>query len=309
MLFRETAANRPDRGVEAAASFVQAALKLLPTRIQSPTWLLEFEYGEQSFEEASRLAEKFRGRFLPHRPDDPIHDLPDILVSGGDVILSRLESSRFEGASVIAGGYPFIFVSTRFSGRMLFTLAHELGHLIAHHREQQAVIFDTASQIGAKKRYRSPAEAFVNAFASNLLMPTRGVAVALKEIREALNVQADAVGDVEILYLARFYGVSFEVAALRCEQLDLLPEGGAWSLAEHLRKEHRSPEKRGDALGLPKRSDVSIPKASSNLLRAAAKQIEEGKASLGWVTDRLGCSAQEVYAAHAASEANRGPYH
>jgi Zn-dependent peptidase ImmA (M78 family) len=309
VLFRARASQRRDFGVESVASFVQAALAILPPRKIIPEWLRAFELKEETYQEASRLADDFRVLFTPDRLEDTLFDLPDILVNLGDVILSRLETSRFEGASVVADGYPFIFVSPRFSGRMLFTLAHELGHLIAHHKEDRSASFDRPSQIGAKRRYNSKSEAFANAFASVVLMPARGVGIALKQIRQTLYAKSENVGDVEILYLARLYGVSFEVAALRCEKLGLLAEGGAWSLAEHLRRHHGSPEKRADAVGIPKRRTISIPRVSQNLLKVAAEQIEKGTVSLGWVSDRFGCSAKEVYAAHAASEVNRGPYH
>jgi Zn-dependent peptidase ImmA (M78 family) len=308
MLFRSTASPRPDLGVEHAASFVQAALSILPPRTEPPEWLSRFDPSNETYEEAARLAETFRAFFTPDRPDDPLLHLPDIIANQGSVILGQLETSKFEGASVIADGYAFIFVSPRFSGRMLFTLAHEIGHLIAHHRSQRAVVFDRATQIGGR-RYRNTSEAFVDTFASVLLMPTHGVAVALREIRSALRVAARTLGDVEILYLARLYGVSFEVAARRCEDLELLPSGGARSLVDYLREHHRGAEKRADALGLPVRPKVSIPRVSFNLLRVAAEKVKDGTASLGWVTDRLGCTVNDIYAANASLEVGRGPHH
>jgi Zn-dependent peptidase ImmA (M78 family) len=309
LLFRTSASSRPDLGVETAASFVQAAISILPHRNSPPEWLSNFDFKEESYEEATRLAENFRFLFIPDRLDDPLYDLPNILVNLGGVILSRLESSRFEGASVVANGYAFVFVSPRFVGRMLFTLAHEVGHLVAHHRNERSVVFDLASQIGGTRRYRSRSEAFVDAFASALLMPTRGVGIALREIRSSFHIESDVIGDVEILCLARLYGVSFEVAALRCEKLGLLPKGGAMSLADVLRENHGSPEKRADALRLPARPTISFPRVSQNLLSAAASKIEEGSVSLGWVTDHLACSMNDVYAARSALGTARGPHH
>jgi Zn-dependent peptidase ImmA (M78 family) len=307
MLFRSTAASRPDFGVEHAASFVQAALSILPPRTAPPEWLSKFEVGNETYEEAARLAESFRVLFTPDRLDDPLPELPEIIIDQGEVILGQLETSKFEGASVVADGYAFIFVSPRFSGRMLFTLAHEIGHLLAHHRKQRAVIFDRATQISGS-RHRTASEAFANAFASVVLMPTRGVAIALREIRSILKIAGETVGDVELLYLARLYGVSFEVAARRCEDLELLPTGGARSLVDYLREHHGGAEKRANELGLPERLRVSIPRVSSNLLRPAAERIKSGTISLGWVTDRLGCTVNDIYAANASLEVGRGPH-
>jgi Zn-dependent peptidase ImmA (M78 family) len=307
LLFRSTASSRPDLGVESAAAFVEAAIKILPPRAALPEWFSDFAFSAETYDEAGRLADEFRLRFIPDRLDDPLLDLPEILIRLG-VIIGRLETSRFEGASAVTDGYAFIFVSPRFSGRMLFTLAHELGHLIAHHKERRAVVFDRATQIGGRRHLTRP-ESFVDAFASALLMPASGVGKALRTIRKTLWVQSEVVGDVELLYLARFYGVSFDVAARRCEDLGLLPRGGAISLADHIRELHGSPEKRAEALGLPARPTIYIPHASSNLLKTAVSQIERGNVSLGWVTDRLGCTANDIYAARAVSEAARGPHH
>jgi Zn-dependent peptidase ImmA (M78 family) len=308
MLFRQTTSSRPDRGVEAAAAFVEAALKLLPPREGPPEWLSRFRFEQETYGEAARLADEFRQMLLPDRIDDPLTDLPRLIVDLG-VILGRLETSRFEGASVVADGYPFVFVSPRFSGRMLFTLAHEVGHLITHHRDSnRSVTFDLAGQIGNLGRYRSQSEFFVNAFASVLLLPARGVGKFLQQVRKTLDITNPAIGDVEILYLSRFYGVSFEVAARRCEDLELLPSGGAKSLTDHLRDYFGGPEKRAASLRMPSREPVQIPRVSENLLSVAAKKVEQGEVSIGWVTDRLNCSINDVYGSR-VSEGRRGPHH
>jgi Zn-dependent peptidase ImmA (M78 family) len=309
LLFRQTTSSRPDRGVEAAAAFVEAALKLLPIRAAPPDWLLKFRFEQENYEEAARLADEFRQMLSPNRLDDPLIELPQLIIDRG-VILGRLETSRFEGASVVADGYPFVFVSPRFSGRMLFTLAHEVGHLITHHRESaRSVTFDLAGQIGRFGRYRSQSEYFVNAFASVLLLPARGVGKFLQQVRKTLGITNPAIGDIEILYLSRFYGVSFEVAARRCEDLQLLPSGGAKSLSDYLRDNFDGPEKRASSLGLPNRENVHIPRVSQNLLKVAAQKVEQGEASIGWVTDRLNCSVNDVYGSRVSGEGRRGSHH
>jgi Zn-dependent peptidase ImmA (M78 family) len=283
---------------------------LLPRRKAPPEWISRFRFEQETYQEAERLADEFRQMLLPDdRIDDPLTDLPRLIVDLG-VILGRLETSRFEGASVVADGYPFVFVSPRFSRRMLFTLAHEIGHLITHHRNSnRSVTFDLAGQIGGLSRYRSHAEFFVNAFASVLLLPARGVGKFLQQVRKTLGITNPSIGDVEILYLSRFYGVSFEVAARRCEDLQLLPSGGAKSLADHLRDYFGGPEKRAEALRLPKREPVHIPRVSQNLLTVAAKKVEQGEVSIGWVTDRLNCSINDVYGSRISGEGRRGPHH
>lgn len=93
--------------------------------------------------------------------------------------------------------------------------------------------------------------------------------------------------------------MSFEVAARRCEQLELLPEGGAISLTEVLKKDYGSPERRAESLGLPPRPAVVIPKISDNLLRPLLDRIEADEVSIGWAAERFGLSIDEIYEAHA----------
>jgi Zn-dependent peptidase ImmA (M78 family)/transcriptional regulator with XRE-family HTH domain len=298
-LFRGFDSRDFEPSVEAVAAFVETALQLLPKRQSNPAWLRSFAMTGEIYEEAHKLASLFRATFLPERQDEPLIDLPQLLVDQCDVILARLHYSRYEGASLIAGGYCFIFVSPRFAARMLFTVAHELGHILAHRDDNAVAVFERTSQIGPTRRTGSRTERFVDAFASVLLLPDRGVGRALSRIRSTLNIESPMLGDVEILLLARIFGVSFETAARRCEDLDLLPEGGALSLADQLKKDFGNPEKRATELGLPPRPDIRIPKISHNLVTAAVQRIQSGEFSAGWVADHLGISVGELFATHA----------
>ena len=67
---------------------------------------------------------------------------------------------------------------------MLFTLAHELGHLLIHHDEQnhlQSLTSKANERDEKAKTYKK--EFYAHAFASCLLMPAQGVGLALKKIR------------------------------------------------------------------------------------------------------------------------------
>lgn len=301
LLFRSaTDSGRLDQRttIEFVAGFVEAALQVLPVRTQPPEWLRGLEPAAQTYIEAHRLAARFRALFLPQRMEDSILDLPQVLSGDAGVILGTLRMSRYEGASIVIGGYCFIFVSPRFLARMLFTVAHELGHILAHHQQGKGAVFDGAKRIGAW-RQRTREEQFADGFASAVLMPEQGVALALKAIREALNVTSGHVGDIQILYLARFFGVSFDVAARRCEQLELLPAGGAFSLSEALRKSHGNPERRAEQLGMPPRPPVTIPRISDNLLQPLVRKIAADDVSIGWAAERFGLSIDDIYEANA----------
>jgi hypothetical protein len=286
-----------ERTIEDVASFVEAALSLLPHRENSPEWLEHFTLNRESYEEAHRLASLFRNVFVPDRDDEPLTDLADVLVDHASCIVNQLRLSRYEGASLTISGYCFIFVSPRFAGRMLFTLAHELGHLIAHHEKEPAAVFERISHISQASK-ASRRERFVDAFASILLLPDRGVGMALQKIRELFHITSSSVGDIELLCLSRFFGVSFEVAARRCEDLELLPTGGAAALTRQLTKEFGSPEQRATQLGLPPRPEVLIPRVSPNLMETIIRSIDSGEISAGWASERFGLSVDEIYRAH-----------
>ena len=284
--------------IERIAEYVTSALRILPKANHSKAWYCDFRVQEMTYTEAHRLAARFRTAFFPDRPDDPILDLPAVLSEHGLAHLSLLSKSRIEGASVTIAGYAFIFLSPRFPGRMLFTLAHELGHVVAEHGEEGTAVFERSSQIGGLRRKRKN-ELFVDAFASALLMPDRGVGRFLHTIRETLDIASSSVGDIELLLLARYFGVSFDVAARRCEDLRLLPEGAAWAMSRQLRKEFGSAEKRAESAGLPARQEVQFPKISPQLLDGVVRSVNQGEVSAGWAADRFGFSIGELQDWHA----------
>ena len=258
-----------------------------------------------TYEEAERLAAELRAFIYPGEVDSPAIDLPQRLRMLDGLIVSQLKNSKYEGACVAAGGYLFVFVSPRFRARMLFTLGHELGHIVAHHALQSAHL-DLASSIGS---FRNRAESFADAFSSAFLLPAPAVGGSLKAIRQIIGATRDEVGDVEILILARLHGVSFDVAARRCENLDLLPPGGAASLAHYIREHHQNPEKRAEALKLPPRNEISFDVVSPILMEFVHESVARGLTSPTWMADRLNTSIESIYETHASTNERRAATH
>src|SRR5262249_5567392 len=106
-------------------------------------------------------------------------------------------------------------------------------------------------------------------------------------------------GDLEISLLARIYGVSFYVAARRCEDLGLLPRGGAASLEHALRKKFGSAEKRGDMAQLPMRPEIVFQNVTEPLLVSAMEKIRSGDLSIGKASEALGISVIDLLKANA----------
>lgn len=299
-LFREvrSSSNEYDITVERISIFVEASLEVLPKRAALPQWLEAFPSEEKTYAAADRLSKISRATLYPEDVDGPIPDLGERLGTLEGLIVSKLGYSRYEGISLIAGNYCFLFVSPRFSGRMLFTLGHEFGHLISDHAGGEFARFETAKQIGSFGE-RSRTEAFVDAFASCLLIPDTGLGKFLNFAQEHLDLSVERITDRDILLIARFFGVSFEVAGLRLESLGILQSGVTFSLADYLRKEFKSPEKRADLLGISPREKVVIPNVSPQLSGPLLSAIRKGAVSVGWASNSFGYSIGDIFAEQA----------
>ena len=113
--------------------------------------------------------------------------------------------------------------------RMLFTLAHELGHLLSHHDLSEDFAFlgqgfacRVGVSVGAQGRRTIRARiCFVPAHACGWSRDRS------EENPGAAHIKGgETLGDVEVLFLSRIYGVSFAAAAKRCEDLRLFTPRG-----------------------------------------------------------------------------------
>jgi len=299
LLFRQTMGDyRPSQvaEVELLSEKIERSLELIPPTVDLD-WLKRFEGSHSTFDDAVRDGDTFREVFFNGDMLEPLLGLPSIAVDKVGVILTILRQSRIDGASAVINGIPFVFVSPRFPPRMLFTVAHELGHIVAHHMSGNSFAwFD--SNTGGIRQPRRQVERYADAFASNLLLPMAGVGIALRKIREIHQVHQDAVGDIEILYLGRLFGVSFQVAARRCEDLGLLPSGGALSLFDEIRKEFGSPEKRAEQLGLPARPEIIFPTLPRQVLEGAIRKVRAGEVSIGRASESLSVPMELIMEIH-----------
>ena len=303
LLFRRaTVAGKalPQVTLDHLSGKLDASLKVLRQQPASgPIWWREhFDIGPQDRRTAELHAARFREVFFSGDQLGPLHSLPQIVADRMGVLLFVTRSADFDGASALLDGTAFVFVSARFRPRMLFTLAHEIGHLVAHHDagEPFAVIDEDVEDRSTR---RTDQERYANYFASALLMPAQGFAIALKKVREVAGTSRREVGDLEISLLARIYGVSFWAAALRSEALSLIPRGGAAALNEKLNKAHGSAEKRAEEVGLPPRAEIIFPPVPQPLLQSAVEKIRAGELSLGRAAALLELSISDLMTANA----------
>jgi Zn-dependent peptidase ImmA (M78 family) len=294
VLFRDAIKNMNEKQKADKLSYMVGNSFSLLTEFQ-PNELLfgGFPSVENTYKNARLLAAKFRELFCNADFLIPLLHLPKIVSEELKCIVFVTELGKdVDGASAIINKIPFIFISPRFEPRMLFTLAHELAHIIAHHNQNEDFA-KVDHYISTLTRNKSKDEGFANAFASELLLPEEGVAVTLQKIRKHFSITGN-LGDVEIIYLSRIYGVSFDAAAKRCEDMKLIPTGGAASLSENLKERHGSAEKRAEGLRIPERPRIEFPKVSSSLIKSAIDKVYKGEISLGKASEILSIPFAEI---------------
>jgi Zn-dependent peptidase ImmA (M78 family) len=298
VLFRSVMNQMPE-----ASQFSQRIDQLLAfsPSAHNESWIEGMPRKHRSQADAEETARAFREHHVNDDQLGPLQQLPRILDSLG-VVQIIINGERIEGASSIVGGTPFIFISPRFPPRMLFTLGHELGHLIVHQDSDFAAADEEAGDQPQAKGSQDPREEkYCQWFASSLLLPRAGVGAALKRFRQRNGIESDSIGDVELLFLAHFYGVSFFAAANRCEDLHLLPKGGALSLYQRLIEDYKNPEERAVEVGFPAREKLDFPRIPKAIVGKVLGAIQRGEISIGGAASLLNVSLRDVMAKKADS--------
>lgn len=209
----------------------------------------------------------------------PLFDLPSLLDERLGILMFPVGHEKLDGGCAVIDGGAFIFVSDVDRDDALFSCAHELGHLVAMYARrvnEDGAVLDPAG--GAEDSARGPFEHFADVFAAELLIPTRGLGLALRKVRALAGVTRGSIGDIELLYLSRIFGVPFIAAARRCERATLLPKGGAAKLHRYLVERFGGPEQRAEELGLPPRVKSEFAALPRSVELTIIKQAEAGRA-------------------------------
>jgi Zn-dependent peptidase ImmA (M78 family)/transcriptional regulator with XRE-family HTH domain len=167
--------------------------------------------GRGVLREAERIADLARTQ-LGLGPTLPAVQLREVLEERLAIKTFVLAAeSALSGACIFheaVGGCVLVIVKA--IPHMLYTLAHELGHLLAHR--------DTPTVDEGPFGLKTPKERFANAFAANLLMPR----AALQEMFAAVYRTRAEFGALEVIHLARHFGVSFPAMLWRLQNLRLI---------------------------------------------------------------------------------------
>jgi Zn-dependent peptidase ImmA (M78 family)/transcriptional regulator with XRE-family HTH domain len=143
------------------------------------------------------------------KDDEPIGDIVGLMENAGIKIkANEFVLKNFFGFSVSAAdGGPAIVVNASKEvtvERMIFTVAHELGHLLLHPKA-----YDPAKSDESK-----PEEKQANRFAAHFLMPQRAFEKKMSE--------SYGLGFLEkVLHIKRFFGVSYQAVLYRLAEMEI----------------------------------------------------------------------------------------
>lgn len=133
-----------------------------------------------------------------------------------DVLVEKYPGDPLSGAAITAGDFPLIFVNAQHpTPRCLFTVAHELGHLLLSHSGTITMDDNLAGS--------TPDERQANAFAAAFLMPADKVGTYLAQYGRGAESLARMLYD---------FGVSFESLTYRLHSLRQIDDAGRDSLRE-----------------------------------------------------------------------------
>ncbi len=147
---------------------------------------------------------------LGYGDTEPI-DLERVLMKENIITMFREMSDTACGLSVkSANGRKFMLINCKMSlARQNYTIAHELYHLYVDEDPKPHLCV---------KGGKAPTEKKADAFASALLMPSKGV-LGLIPMNEAKNLSLATVMKIE-----QYFAVSHKAVLIRLKRLDLLTE-------------------------------------------------------------------------------------
>jgi transcriptional regulator with XRE-family HTH domain len=221
-------------------------------------------------------------------------DLPELIeeVFGADVAVEPL-GNGFDGLAAMGQGAKLILLSTTSNpARQRFTLAHELGHLLAD--DDQDVHLDR--DIFERAQKRDPSEQRANAFASVFLLPEQTLRKALDAVRLTRESFAALCCD---------FVVSPETLAYRLLKLRVIDAGGCDYYKRMTAREAAVVADRVEEFD----GQVAVSgekRLPGLLLRDTRAAYEDGKATLRPYASLLGVDVDELRDQFASAQDNGG---
>lgn len=182
-----------------------------------------------------------------------------------------------------AVGFCVVVNSDMTFGRQAFTLVHELCHAWFHSQEVDAWI----SFVGSS----AARERFCDAFAGEFLVPSDGLARAVRD----LEATGEKVDPISAVHLQRYFGVSYATILVRLSQERLI------SGDEYEELKGVSSSKLALSLGYEVHpadlGDYELPpleRLPDRMLRLLARAVMEGTITRGDAAETLGLSLEDL---------------
>ncbi|NCN08220.1 MAG: ImmA/IrrE family metallo-endopeptidase [Leptospira sp.] len=199
--------------------YIELERKIKYSRV-SPESIQPFDREKYSLHEGAKtLAEKQRDSLS--LGNDPILSMRKLLEQEIGLLVFYFPIEK----SGITAGYIFnddvggcIFVNKKHSiEKRRFALAHEYAHFLADRRKMS--IDEEGESKHAHKIEES--DTFANLFASHFLMPD----IKVKQMFDHIANSTQKFTELDIAYLAVYFGVSYEAITNKLVSLNLLPKG------------------------------------------------------------------------------------
>lgn len=262
-------------------------LSTVMPRINKARTSFDIPIADRDFRSAEELAAICRSNIFGVGPTDIVKDLDYLIYRIPNMYIVPLNLRRVEGAMISYNEIYFAFLAERNDARMRFTLAHELCHYFIDFTENETGgWFDSDILHNYSVEHRI-SENFANTFASAFLMPAEAVGFVLQSLREKFNITNDDISDLEIALIGQTFGVNFQVAGRRLEDLKLLERGSSASLYSSIRKRFKSPDELLRALGFLTPEKQKWDDAKKIIVRSCRTAVINGEASIGRISEVL----------------------
>lgn len=222
--------------------------------------------------------------------DDPIRDVFELLEGQGVRLFVRpLRESGVSGLFLYDKKIgPCILVNRTYRpGRLAFDAAHEYAHVLMDRRLRAH-----ATPFGRPEEHEELLEVRANAFAAAFLMPAEGIERFLWDL-DMTRGDRHRVDMVDVLYLQHTFGVSYQAALYRLQNLGWVGKARREELGEH------QPEVLARALGLEEESEPDLGRFEEEgyPLRykyLALEAYQREKISLGRLAELLGMNLEDA---------------
>jgi Zn-dependent peptidase ImmA (M78 family)/DNA-binding XRE family transcriptional regulator len=226
--------------------------------------------------------------------DDPIRDVFELFDTQGVRLFVRpLQDTSISGIFLYNRniGPCMLINGAEHHNRLAFNAAHEYAHVLLD-RKLQAHASTASRFLGDTDSHGELLEIRANSFAAAFLLPKDGILQFLLN-RGKIYQHRDALDVVDILSLQRAFGVSYQAALYRLQNLNWLSRSKREEMAHH------SPHRLAQALGLLNEDEIvqedrPVQNYSPRYIYLVLEAYRREKISLGKLAELLSIDILEA---------------